>query len=599
MKAARGIPGRWRLPLAGAVLGAALLFFFIKTQAYDSASYFEHVALLRHIKQLDARWELDVMKSKIGLNHSYDALVDPLPALQALPLQLQVLEDGPDGGDRAALAASIAAFQQALAGKAALIESFKSHNAVFSNSLAFLPTAAADLAGGEAEAAPPPRVAAGVTRVLLDALTYEDRSSINEPAELHREMAALAAMRGGLAGQLRPRLDIFLAHVRTVLRENDAVLQLLERIAAVPTAAHLDRVHAILTGRQQRAALQLQRHRTYLLLFAAALSALLLYSALRLVRSHAVINRVNNALQQSNDQLENRVQRRSAELQEAQGQLVAAARQAGMAEIATSVLHNVGNVLNSVSVSAALAAQQVRDSRLGGLDLAVQLMREQGAGLGHFLSADERGRCLPGYLGSLAAAAAAERLALLAELAALGKSVDHIKEIVAAQQSHAGVACIVEPCRLAELLDQAVAMSALSLARHQVVLRKEYGAVPPLLLDRHRVLQILINLISNAKRAVDALPVPQRSITLRLRQCGGGTAQVDVVDNGEGIAPQNMERIFAHGFTTRRDGHGFGLHSCVLTAREMGGSLAAHSDGIGQGAAFTLELPLHLCSEAA
>lgn len=358
-------------------------------------------------------------------------------------------------------------------------------------------------------------------------------------------------------------------------------------------------MHALLTAQQQLQGRQQQRYRSYLFVFAAALGALLLYAALRLVRSHAIINRVNHELQQANDHLEERVHLRTTELQQAQSQLVAAARQAGMAEIATNVLHNVGNVLNSVSVSATLAAQQVRDTRLSGLDKAVQLMREQGDGLGRFFDSDPRGQRLPAYLDGLAATAAAERRVVLDELALLGKSVDHIKEIVAAQQSNAGSACVFERCQLAELLDQAVALSAVALSRHQVTLHKEYADVAPLLVDRHRALQILVNLLSNAKRAVDALPQAQRHITLRLRQSDAGMAQVQVADNGEGIPPQNMERIFVHGFTTRRDGHGFGLHSCVLAAREMGGSLAAHSDGAGLGAVFTLELPLHLTEKAA
>jgi two-component system NtrC family sensor kinase len=59
-----------------------------------------------------------------------------------------------------------------------------------------------------------------------------------------------------------------------------------------------------------------------------------------------------------------------------------------------------------------------------------------------------------------------------------------------------------------------------------------------------------------------------------------------------GIAPENLTRIFSHGFTTRTDGHGFGLHSAALAAQQMGGRLTAQSDGPGRGATFTLELPV-------
>ena len=58
------------------------------------------------------------------------------------------------------------------------------------------------------------------------------------------------------------------------------------------------------------------------------------------------------------------------------------------------------------------------------------------------------------------------------------------------------------------------------------------------------------------------------------------------------IPAASLGRIFTLGFTTRKDGHGFGLHSAALAAAEMGGSLVAESDGLGQGATFTLELPM-------
>ena len=67
--------------------------------------------------------------------------------------------------------------------------------------------------------------------------------------------------------------------------------------------------------------------------------------------------------------------------------------------------------------------------------------------------------------------------------------------------------------------------------------------------------------------------------------------QIAVIDTGIGISPENLTRIFAHGFTTRKDGHGFGLHSGALAAKELGGKLSVESAGLGQGASFVLDLP--------
>lgn len=297
-----------------------------------------------------------------------------------------------------------------------------------------------------------------------------------------------------------------------------------------------------------------------------------------------------------------RLEEQTKELRAAQDELVATARQAGMAEIATNVLHNVGNVLNSVNVSTGVVSSQVRNSKAAGLSRAVQLLEAHAGDLGNFLTHDEKGRRLPEYLKQLAAVLAAEQTAILEELGELGKSVEHIKDIVATQQSYAGASRLVEPVQIRELVDDALRMNAGALMRHDVTVIKECAEVPLLPLDRHRVLQILVNLISNAKQAMDATTKATHRMTLRVGlvasphpsdRTAGRHLQICVADEGDGISAENLRRIFNHGFTTRRSGHGFGLHSCALAAREMGGTLTAQSDGPGLGACFTLDLPIN------
>ncbi len=294
----------------------------------------------------------------------------------------------------------------------------------------------------------------------------------------------------------------------------------------------------------------------------------------------------------------NITQRKSAEtkLEQLHKQLTDASRQAGMAEIANNVLHNVGNVLNSVNISAGLIGGKVRDSKAQGLEKAVQLMNEHAQDLGDFFTRDSKGKALPGYLDKLVVALAAERLSIAAEIESLTRSIDHIKEIVATQQSYSGTTSVVEPVRIDDLMDDSLRMNAASMARHQITVIREFAAVPPLLLDKHLLLQILINLIGNAKYAMDGVPDRSHRITLRTRVTGlaeGARLRIQVEDDGEGIAPENLVRVFSHGFSTRKNGHGFGLHSCVLAAKEMAGTIAAHSDGPGKGAVFTLELPVN------
>ncbi|QTH14120.1 histidine kinase [Pseudomonas corrugata] len=282
------------------------------------------------------------------------------------------------------------------------------------------------------------------------------------------------------------------------------------------------------------------------------------------------------------------------ELREAQAELVTTARRAGMAEIATNVLHNVGNVLNSVNVSAQVLYDKVHTSKGQGVAKVVQLMKEHSDNLGDFFSSNPKGRALPDYLGKLAESLAVEQQSMINELAQLTRSIDHIKEIVATQQSYAGNSSVLEAGSLRELIEDVVRICHASLARHQVTLVKELNDVPTMALDKHKVLQILINLINNAKQALDPVTDRPSRITLRLKAIDDKRVRIEVEDNGEGIAMDNLPRLFEHGFTTRVDGHGFGLHSCILATHEMGGELTVQSAGPGQGALFALELPIAL-----
>jgi NO-binding membrane sensor protein with MHYT domain len=298
----------------------------------------------------------------------------------------------------------------------------------------------------------------------------------------------------------------------------------------------------------------------------------------------------------NNARLARALEKITLELKQAQGELITTARQAGMAEIANNVLHNVGNVLNSVNVSAGLIGDRLRDSKTQGLTKAVQLMNDHATDLGAFFTSDEKGKILPGYLNKLVTTLAAERQSITQELDSLTKSIEHIKDIVTTQQSHSGSTSLTEPVQINDLLEDALRMNTAPIAWHRITVLKDFADVPLLLLDRHLVLQILVNLIGNAKHAMDSVPAGLHQMTLRVcitEPLDRPRLTIRVEDDGEGIAPENMTRLFAHGFTTRKNGHGFGLHSCALAAKEMLGNITAYSEGLGRGAAFTLDLPIN------
>lgn len=283
--------------------------------------------------------------------------------------------------------------------------------------------------------------------------------------------------------------------------------------------------------------------------------------------------------------------RAEAELEKLNMQLVEASRQAGMAEVATGVLHNVGNVLNSVNVSSILVADNLKKSKAPNLSKVVGLLREHALDLGTFMTSDPKGKQLPDYLAELAGHLAGEQTAALEELVHLQKNIEHIKDIVAMQQSYANISGVRETVQVSDLVEDALRMNGSALVRHDVEAIREFEAVPPITVEKHKVLQILVNLIRNAKYACDAAGRPDKRLTVRVSN-GDNRVRIAVIDNGIGIPPENLTRIFSHGFTTRKDGHGFGLHSGALAAKELGGLLHVRSEGAGRGATFVLELPL-------
>ncbi len=333
----------------------------------------------------------------------------------------------------------------------------------------------------------------------------------------------------------------------------------------------------------------------------------------RIEIAHNALHETHAELVDTNDRLEDRVRQRTEELslanrqlkneiverekaneelQETQDQLVETSRKAGMAELANGVLHNVGNVLNSVNVSASLVQERIRELRISGLSKTIQLMQENGRHLGQFFTEDERGKRLPEYLEKLAQQLESDREETLDEIDSLSRNVEHIKEIVRAQQSYAGIAGVREACDAAQLMDDALTFVSGLVQRNHIEIQREYGDAPPIETEKSKLLQILVNLIKNAIEALAESNRGDTKITLRVSTTDDDHVLLSVVDNGMGIPKEKLTRIFSHGFTTKKHGHGFGLHRSANAATEMKGSLTAKSDGLGQGATFSVSMPV-------
>jgi PAS domain S-box-containing protein len=285
-------------------------------------------------------------------------------------------------------------------------------------------------------------------------------------------------------------------------------------------------------------------------------------------------------------------ERAATDLATANARLVDVSRRAGMAEVASSVLHNVGNVLNTVNVSTALLGERLRGSRVGNLARAVALLDARRGDLAAFLTSDPEGQRLVAYLRGVGEHLGVERDELLGEVETLARSVEHIKEIVAVQQGYARAPGGTEETLAAStLIAEALRMLAEAPGGASIAITPEVVDDPTLTVEKHKVVQILINLLRNARHACAARVDATAAVTVRVVRISG-RVRLSVSDNGVGIPSENLARVFEHGFTTRKEGHGFGLHGAALMAQELGGTLEVASDGPDRGATFTLDLPL-------
>lgn len=274
-------------------------------------------------------------------------------------------------------------------------------------------------------------------------------------------------------------------------------------------------------------------------------------------------------------------------------ELLEVSRQAGMAEVATSVLHNVGNVLNSVNIGAIWMADSVKGSKAPALLKVAKMLNDHRADLGEFITTDPKGRQIPDYLHQLAEQLAREQTAQMAEVMQLKRNIDQIKEIVAKQQDYTYISGVKETVAVAEVVEESLRKAEYFFGDQRVEIIREFDPVPTLTIDRHKLIQILAHLLRNAHQACRESGRADPRIIIQINRSTLGV-RISVNDNGLGIHPEQLPRVFHQGFTANRErqSHGIGLHSSILAAKELGMSLTAASDGLGHGATFVCEIPL-------
>ncbi len=277
-------------------------------------------------------------------------------------------------------------------------------------------------------------------------------------------------------------------------------------------------------------------------------------------------------------------------------QLIDASHKSGMSQVTTGVLHNVGNVLNSVNVSTDVLLGQLSASRVPQLRKMAEIFADNSANLADFLAHDPRGKSFTHYLAQATAKLAQDHEAMVNEVRLLHEHVQHVIEIIRVQQGQVCGQLLERDEKVNELMEDAMKINMGKNQQYEIEIVRDFDNCPSITSDRHKILQILVNLIKNAQEAVRKVDDRKRMIKLITRRQEDGGIQLIVEDNGVGISKKSLTKVLQFGYTTKQGGHGFGLHSCLIAAKQIGGQLGVESDGEGAGARFTLSLPTKLSS---
>ncbi|GAA5520776.1 ATP-binding protein [Aliifodinibius salicampi] len=295
---------------------------------------------------------------------------------------------------------------------------------------------------------------------------------------------------------------------------------------------------------------------------------------------------IRGKLEEKNSALNETVQ----ELHATRDELVHKAHKAGMADLATGVLHNIGNILNSVNISTNQIKQTLTHSSLSDFKKANELLDSHKDNLEEFIIEDPRGKKLLKYYQKLEEPLEAEHKKLKTHCKRLNQKIQLMIEVIDTQQDYARVGRLNEQVQLEQIVEDTLTLQAGSIDRHSLDIVKDFGETQPVIVQKSKLIHILINLFKNAKEAMADNLSHDKEIIIRTYQ-DEEHVYLSISDKGEGITSENRSKIFNHGFTTKTEGHGYGLHSCANYMSEMDGKIRVESEGIGKGATFILVFP--------
>jgi len=320
--------------------------------------------------------------------------------------------------------------------------------------------------------------------------------------------------------------------------------------------------------------------------------------------SHKQLENQVKELSLSEERLENTNQQLKKEINERilaeekvhllHSKLILAARRAGMADIASGVLHNIGNILNSVETSVSMAREKTEKSKASSLGNALTLLKDNTQEVG---LKEAKGKKIIEYLTLLSQAWTDENQYMLSEIENLTKNIGHIQNVVMMQQSLSSTMVITEEIELTDVIEDALVLNKIIYEHVKIEIIREYLLKEKVKVDRVKLLHILVNLIKNSIDSLLQSPNEPKILKIHTEKFDMDHFTIAIADNGMGILADNITKIFAYGFTTKKNGHGFGLHTSATFAQEMMGSLTVLSEGENSGAIFTITLPIEAANK--
>jgi signal transduction histidine kinase len=303
---------------------------------------------------------------------------------------------------------------------------------------------------------------------------------------------------------------------------------------------------------------------------------------LRRYRDHVIsaITKVN---------LMTEISQNAQDLADTQQLLLENAHQAGMAEIAASILHNVGNALNSINTSAEVILSLIQETPAELLQKITVLLKSHKQDLSTFFNSHPQGVKLPDAFEEIYEAAKKTEDATQRELMALKAHVDQLIHIIRSQREYANMDGGLLETHISNCIEEAIQIEKSLLEEKNIRIVKEYCVLPSVKIQKSKFIRILVHLINHAAQAM----ANQSSRILFLRtSTSNGRVKVEVRDTGPGLSKEAIRTLFHQNFAVPKDSGGLGLHYCATTAVELGGTLRVSSNGIGQGTVFTLVIPM-------